>query len=161
MGKLWTNLSVWRGVKKREYGGREGRTFSLAMVSMTSSGGVPRSSVIIENWFTSTLRQSTEKKRKETRTVLSREQRLPLQHLRKYATSTPDVNGHIVLLPCQHNLRGTIISRRDISCHLRILDACQTKVAYLPLVSHIRDEANVKKRTLRSQFSLTRILLGF
>lgn len=30
-----------------------GRTFSLAIVSMTSSGGVPSSSVMILNWFTS------------------------------------------------------------------------------------------------------------
>ena len=29
------------------------RTFSLAMVSMTSSGGEPKSSVMIENWLTS------------------------------------------------------------------------------------------------------------
>src|SRR5216684_3275520 len=31
------------------------RTFSLQMVSITSSGGVPSNSVIIENWFTSTF----------------------------------------------------------------------------------------------------------
>lgn len=30
-----------------------GLTFSLAMVCMTSSGGVPSSSVMIENWLTS------------------------------------------------------------------------------------------------------------
>lgn len=38
LGRLWTNR----------------RVFSLAMVWITSSGGVPRSSVMIENWLTST-----------------------------------------------------------------------------------------------------------
>jgi hypothetical protein len=36
-GRLWTNLKV----------------FSEAMVAITSSGGVPSSSVMIENWWTS------------------------------------------------------------------------------------------------------------
>lgn len=34
-------------------------TFSLQIVLMTSSGGVPSSSVMIENWFTSAVGMSS------------------------------------------------------------------------------------------------------
>lgn len=63
--------------------------------------------------------------------VLSWEKRLARQHLREYTASTPYVNLHIILLPCQHDLGGTVVSRRDVSCHLGILNSREAEVADL------------------------------
>jgi hypothetical protein len=65
--------------------------------------------------------------------ILSREKRLALQHLCKDTTGTPDVNFNIILLPCEHDLRRSVISRGDISGHLRILNSGQAKVADLEI----------------------------
>lgn len=61
--------------------------------------------------------------------IFARKQRFALQHLGKYASGAPDVHLDIILLPCEHDLRRTIVSRRNISRHLRVLDSSQTKVA--------------------------------
>jgi hypothetical protein len=72
VGKLlgeWYSLSLWQTLHEsqslqvrrntecqllRKYcTKRERHTFSLAIVWITSSGGVPNNSVMIENWFTS------------------------------------------------------------------------------------------------------------
>ena len=63
--------------------------------------------------------------------ILSREQWLALQHLCEDASCTPDINLHIVLLPCEHNLRRSVISRGDISGHLGILNTRETEIADL------------------------------
>lgn len=61
--------------------------------------------------------------------VLSREQRLSLQHLGKDTPSTPDIDFHVIFLPGEHNFRRTIIPCRDISGHLRILDSSKAEIA--------------------------------
>ena len=63
--------------------------------------------------------------------ILSREQRLAFQHLCKNASRTPDINLHIILLPCKHNLGCSVVSCRDISGHLRVLNTGETEVADL------------------------------
>jgi len=61
--------------------------------------------------------------------VLAWKQWFPFQHLRKDTPCAPYVNLHIVLLPCEHNLRRAVVSRRHISRHLWVLDARKAKVA--------------------------------
>ena len=63
--------------------------------------------------------------------IFSREQWFALQHLCEDAARTPDINLHIVLLPCEHNLWRSVVSRGDISGHLRILNTCETEIADL------------------------------
>jgi len=53
-GKDWTNRRVWL-LAKTLVSHVEVRTFSEAMVWITSAGGVPSSSVMMENWLTSTI----------------------------------------------------------------------------------------------------------
>jgi len=65
--------------------------------------------------------------------ILSRKQRLALQHLCEDTSCTPDINLHIILLPCEHDLRGSVVSCRDISGHLGILNTCETEVADLQI----------------------------
>lgn len=65
--------------------------------------------------------------------VLAGEERLALEHLSENAAGTPDVDLYVVLLPSEHNLRGTIVSGRDVTGHLGILNACQTEVADLKI----------------------------
>jgi hypothetical protein len=36
-------------------------------------------------------------------------------------------------LPCEHDLRGSVVSRGDIASHLRILDTGQTEVTDLQI----------------------------
>lgn len=43
--------------------------------------------------------------------IFARKQRFALQHLGEYASRAPDVNLYIILLPCEHNLRCTIVPR--------------------------------------------------
>lgn len=61
--------------------------------------------------------------------VLAGEQRLALEHLGKDTSNTPDINFNIVLLPGEHDFRSSVVSRRDITGHLRVLNAGQTEVA--------------------------------
>ena len=65
--------------------------------------------------------------------ILSWEKRLALQHLCEDTSGTPDINLDIIFLPCEHNLRRSIVSRRDISGHLGILNTSQTEVADLQI----------------------------
>lgn len=89
---------------------------------MTSSGGVPSSSVIMENWLTSINCVRGENGTVSVLTVFPGEQWFAFEHLREYTTCAPNVDGDIVLLPGQHNLRRTVISRRNVACHLGVLD---------------------------------------
>lgn len=63
--------------------------------------------------------------------VFSRKERLALQHLGKNAARAPDVDLDIILLPCEHDLGGAIVPRRNVAGHLGVLDTRQTKVADL------------------------------
>src|SRR4051812_44290410 len=65
--------------------------------------------------------------------VLSGKQGLSFQHLGKDAAGTPDVDFNVVLLPCEHNLRGSVVSRRHVARHLRILNARKAEVADLEI----------------------------
>jgi hypothetical protein len=65
--------------------------------------------------------------------VLSREKGLALEHLGEDAACTPDVYLDVVLLPREHDLRRSVVSRRDIAGHLRVLDTCKAKVANLQI----------------------------
>ena len=80
------------------------------------------------------VRRSPKKLRNDRKlvdVVLAREQRFPFEHLRKDTSRTPDIHLDVVLLPCEHDLWGTIIPSRDVSRHLRILDAGKAKVTNL------------------------------
>lgn len=65
--------------------------------------------------------------------VLSREERLALEHLGENASCTPDINLNIVLLPCEHDLRGSVVSGRYVTRHLGILYTGETEVANLEI----------------------------
>jgi len=65
--------------------------------------------------------------------VLAGEQRLALEHLGKDTSDTPDINLNIVLLPGEHDFGSSVVSRRDVTGHLRVLDTGQTKVANLQI----------------------------
>ncbi len=63
--------------------------------------------------------------------VLAWEERLALEHLGEDATGTPDVDLDVILLPGEHDLGCTIVPRRDVAGHLRILNSGEAEVADL------------------------------
>jgi hypothetical protein len=65
--------------------------------------------------------------------VLSGEQRLTLEHLGENTSNTPDIDFNIVLLPGEHDFGGSVVSRRDVTGHLGILNTGKTKVANLQI----------------------------
>ena len=65
--------------------------------------------------------------------VFSWKKGFAFQHFCKDAACAPYINLDVVLLPGEHNLRSTVVSRRNIASHLRVLDACETEVAYLQI----------------------------
>lgn len=65
--------------------------------------------------------------------VLSGEERLALEHLGEDATSAPDIDFHVVLLPGEHDLGGSVVSGGDVASHLRVLDSSETEVANLEI----------------------------
>ena len=75
------------------------------------------------------------RKEEDARTVLAREQWLALEHFRKNAAGTPDVDRDVVFLPGQHDFRSTVVSRRDVASHLRVLDSCEAEITDLQVVS--------------------------
>jgi hypothetical protein len=102
--------------------------------------------------------------------VLSGEQRLALQHLCKDASRTPNVNLHVVLLPCEHNLWRSVVSRRDISGHLWVLDTCEAEIADLEIAVLVYEDVagleisvdntcrvNIFQTTLDNPLALQRI----
>ena len=72
--------------------------------------------------------------------VLAREQRLALQHLSEDAARAPDIHFHIVLLPCEHDLRCSVVSRGDVAGHLRVLYTCQAEVADLEVAILVHED---------------------
>jgi hypothetical protein len=65
--------------------------------------------------------------------VLAREERFSLEHLSEDASCTPDINLDVVLLPCEHNLGGSVVSGRDVTRHLGVLYTGETEVANLEI----------------------------
>lgn len=65
--------------------------------------------------------------------VLAGEERLALEHLSEDAACTPDINLDVVLLPCEHDLRRSVVSGRDVTRHLRVLYTGETEVANLEI----------------------------
>lgn len=65
--------------------------------------------------------------------VLSGEQRLALEHLGKDTSNTPDIDFNVVLLPGEHDFWSSVVSRRNITSHLRVLNTGKTKVANLQI----------------------------
>ena len=61
------------------------------------------------------------------------EERLAGGHLGEDAACAPDVYLDVVLLPREHDLRRSVVSRRDIAGHLRVLDTGKAKVANLQI----------------------------
>lgn len=61
--------------------------------------------------------------------VLAGEQRLSFQHLGENTACTPDVDFHVIFLPCKHDFRGSVVSRRNIAGHLGVLDTSKAKIA--------------------------------
>ena len=65
--------------------------------------------------------------------VLSREQRLALEHFCEDTACTPDIDLNIVFLPCKHNLRCTVVTSGNVSGHLRVLYTGQAEIADLQI----------------------------
>jgi hypothetical protein len=61
--------------------------------------------------------------------ILSREQRFSFEHFGENATSTPDINFDVILLPCKHDFWGSVISGGNITSHLWVLNARKTEIA--------------------------------
>lgn len=61
--------------------------------------------------------------------VLAWEKRLSLDHFCENAACRPDVDLDVVVLPGKHNFRRTIVSRGDVTRHLRVLDPGQPEIA--------------------------------
>lgn len=72
--------------------------------------------------------------------VLAGEERLALEHLSKDTSCTPDINLNVVLLPCEHDFRRSVVSGRDVSRHLRILYTSETEVANLEIAVLIDED---------------------
>lgn len=79
---------------------------------------------------------------------------------------------YVVLLPGEHNFRCTVVTSADVSRHLWVLDTCKTEITnlrasktkkrYLSRLFEVgRTAARSGRLTFKSQFSFTRILLGF
>lgn len=65
--------------------------------------------------------------------VLAGEQGLALEHLGKDAASAPDIDLDVVFLPGEHDFGGSVVSRRDITSHLRVLNSGKTEIANLEI----------------------------
>jgi len=65
--------------------------------------------------------------------VLAWEERLALEHFGKDTSGTPNVDLDVVFLPGKHDLWSSVVSGRDISSHLRVLNSGQTEVANLQI----------------------------
>lgn len=72
--------------------------------------------------------------------VLAGEEWLSLEHLGKDAASTPDIYLDVVLLPCEHNLGGTVVTRGHVTRHLRVLNTSQAEVANLEITVLIDED---------------------
>ena len=120
-GKDWTNLSVWENMSAR---------------SDSQSGVISSSYVFAANGLNDVVWWCTEElcdDRELVDMVLAWEKRLALEHFGKDATSTPDVDFDVVFLPGEHDLWSSVVSSRDVSSHLRVLNSGQTEIANLQI----------------------------
>ena len=60
--------------------------------------------------------------------ILAWKEWLALQHFRKNASRAPNVHLDIIFLPRKHDFRRSIVPRRYITSHLRVLYPGQTKI---------------------------------
>jgi len=65
--------------------------------------------------------------------IFAREEWFALQHLGKDTASTPDINLYIILLPCKHDFRCSVVSCRHVASHLWVLNPSQSEVANLEI----------------------------
>lgn len=72
--------------------------------------------------------------------ILARKKRSTSQHLGEDAPRTPDIDLDVVLLPCQHDLGGTVVPRRDVAGHLGVLDTGEAKVADLEVAVFVDED---------------------
>ena len=72
--------------------------------------------------------------------VLAWEQRLALQHLCEYTSCTPDVHFHVIFLPCEHDLRRSVVPRRYVTSHLWVLYTGKTEVADLQVAVFVHKD---------------------
>jgi hypothetical protein len=72
--------------------------------------------------------------------VLSGEQWLALKHFCEDTSCTPDIDLYVVLLPCKHDLRRSVVSGRDVTRHLGVLYTGETKVADLEIAVLIDED---------------------
>jgi hypothetical protein len=63
--------------------------------------------------------------------IFAGEKRFAVKHLSKDATRAPNIHLNIIFLPSQHDLRCTVVPCRDVTGHLRVLDARQTEITDL------------------------------
>lgn len=69
--------------------------------------------------------------------VFAGEERLGCEHLSENTSRAPDVHLHVIFLPGEHNFRCSVVSRRHITSHLRVLNSGQAKVANLEIAVFI------------------------
>ena len=72
--------------------------------------------------------------------ILAREKRLALQHFREDAACAPDVHFDVVLLPREHDLGCSVVSRGDVARHLRVLYTRQAEVADLEVAIFVHED---------------------
>lgn len=99
--------------------------------------------VFAANGLDNIIRRSTQKfcdDGKLVDVVLSREERLALEHFREDATCTPDINLNIVFLPCEHNLRCAVVAGGNVSGHLRVLYTGQAEITDLQIAVFVYED---------------------
>lgn len=72
--------------------------------------------------------------------VLSREQRLALEHFGEDTSCAPNIDLYVVLLPREHNLWRSVVPGGNIAGHLGILDTGQAKIANLEIAVLINQD---------------------
>lgn len=83
---------------------------------------------------------TAKEKRMQRRTVFAREQRLPLQHLRKDTSRAPDIDRDVILLPGEHDLRRAVVPCRDVARHLRVLYSGKAKVTNFQITILVHED---------------------
>ena len=72
--------------------------------------------------------------------VLAGEQGLALQHLGEDATCAPDVHLNVVFLPCEHDLRRSVVAGGHVTGHLGVLYTGETEVADLEIAIFVDED---------------------
>ena len=133
-------LALGKGLHESE-SLRAGELFSIA--GMSTLRGVAKTHVLATDSRDDIVRRRPEQlgdDRELVDVVLAGEQRLALQHLGEDAACTPDIHFHIILLPCEHDLRRPVVSRGDVAGHLRVLYTRQAEVADLEVAILVHED---------------------